>query len=121
MGSTKQTILTWLARIGWGATVVILLGIALEVDVVVDRSFFFGRLFALVALGSAVVTLGLWFEHSRARNVIPAEEAWKAGVQYGVNWRRFDPATADQMLHFLQQPVNGEGPQQSPPIKWPPR
>lgn len=121
MAPVKRKALKWLARIGWGLTVAILVGIALELDLVVDRQFLFGRLFALVGLGSTVLTLGLWFETSRIRIVIPVEEAWKAGVQYGVNWRRFDPATADQMIRFLQQPVNSQGPQESPPIKRQPR
>lgn len=121
MGSTKATILKISAYIGWGATVAILALILFEADMVIEKDFFFSRLFALTALASSVITLGLWFEYSRARNVIPAEEAWKAGVQYGVSWRRFDAGAANEMLRFLQQPANGDGPQESPPIMWPPR
>ncbi|GAA3550428.1 hypothetical protein GCM10022419_033320 [Nonomuraea rosea] len=121
MATGKRTALKWFARIGWGLTVVILVGIFLELDPVVAQQFFFGRLFALSMGASIVLTLGLWFETSRARTIIPTEEVWKAGVQYGVNWRRFDPAAAEQLVHFLQQPVNGQGPQESPPVKQQPR
>jgi hypothetical protein len=117
VATEKRTALKWFARIGWGLTGVILVGIFLELDLVSARQFFFGRLFALALGASIVLTLGLWFESSRLRIVIPVEEAWKAGVQYGVTWRRSDPAAADQMIQFLQQPINSQGPLESPQIK----
>lgn len=125
MEAAKRTFLKWLARIGWGTMVAILVGIFLEVGVVIDKPFFFSRLFALLGLVSTVLTLGLWFERSRTRNVIPAEEAYRLGIQFGAKWASRQGVSTDlsddKLSHFLQQPINAHGQQDSPPIIWPPR
>lgn len=134
MGTAKRTILNISMWAGWAATVALLTAIGFEVDVVLHKSLFFARLFGLLAIVSAVLTLGLWNEAARARHTIPVEEAWKVGAAFGANFvrRMHEEAKQEQPTSFmpqpgtvdwdafLQTPVNESGQQDSPPIKWPP-
>jgi hypothetical protein len=136
VSTAKRIILHISAYIGWGATIAILAGTFLEAEIVTDRSSFFGRLFALLALVAAVITLGLWNEQARARNVIPVEEAWRVGANYGANYARVmanlarltgvdlsdmpRPETMDWDT-FLQTPIDPSNQQQSPPVRYPRR
>lgn len=132
MGTAKRITLIIFACFGWGASVGILAASLVATEVILSNSFFYGRLFALLALISAVITLGLWNETARARHVIPVEEAWKVGVAFGANYARLvrlskrkipTPEPMPERIWdwdtFMQTPVQN-GQQDSPPI-WPRR
>lgn len=127
MGTAKRIILTISACIGWGVTLGILATSLIAAEIMQTNSFFFSRLFALIALVSSVITLGLWYEKARARNVIPVEEAWKLGAAFGANYARMTMVAKKTAAphvtdwdSFWSTPVNSSGQQDTPPIKWPP-
>lgn len=127
MGTAKRVILTISACLGWVATLGILLASLIATEIIQSNSFFFSRLFALIALVSSVITLGLWYEKARARNVIPIEEAWKLGAAYGANYARMARMARKKAAphvtdwdSFWNTPVNSGVQQDTPPIKWPP-
>lgn len=81
-----RTILAILAGICWGVSVSILVA-SVVTELISGAPWFYGRLFALMALLAAVLTLGLWFDRSRRRQpTLPVETAYELGLKAGARF-----------------------------------
>lgn len=126
--SKRRTFLIILAGVGWALELSIMAASVAAMEFVDAYSFFFGRLFALVGFLASVLTLGLWVEKIRNRQMLPVEwqalpveDVYRMGIKVGANIAQScpPPPTPDvqSLLEaFKDHPINGTGPQESPPV-----
>ncbi|MEU6781440.1 hypothetical protein ABZ912_19730 [Nonomuraea angiospora] len=119
MTRKKRTFAVIASGVGWAAA----FGITIaepHVDVIQENPFMFSRLFLLCALGGAVLTLGIWFEHA----LLPVVEiVFKLGMRAGGRMTRLDKLSgtvrpSSDTDWWWAEPINGHGQQDTPPRGW---
>lgn len=119
MNRKKRTVVLWSgAGIGWAAAVSVTF-VAPFVDFAREHPFTVNRVFVLVALAAAVLTVMGAITWARRPSIpVSAETAYDLGVEFGKSLGRMEATMWNAPASPFDQIMDTRGQQDTPPVGW---